>query len=124
MASDFEKPNKVHTLFPEEIMEKLWPLPVSSLFFAGERTRKKLEGLGIYTIGELARTDPEILISHLKKQGEVLWAFANGIDNSPIEQEPEANKGYGNTKRGLGAGSLKNSFCRGLLWLSFAKKSF
>ena len=97
MASDFEKPNKVHTLFPEEITEKLWPLPVSNLFFTGERTRKKLEGLGIYTIGELARTDPEILISHLKTQGEVLWAFANGMDNSPVEQEPEANKGYGNS---------------------------
>lgn len=97
MASDFEKPNKVHTLFPEEITEKLWPLPVSNLFFTGERTRKKLEGLGIYTIGELARTAPEILISHLKTQGEVLWAFANGMDNSPVEQEPEANKGYGNS---------------------------
>ena len=97
MASDFEKPDKVHTLFPEEIETKLWPLSVSELFFVGSRTKRKLDSLGIYTIGELARTDPEILKSHLKKQGEILWAFANGIDTSPVEPEPEANKGYGNS---------------------------
>ena len=97
MASDFEKPDKVHTLFPEEIETKLWPLSVSELFFVGSRTKRKLDSLGIYTIGELARTDPEILKSHLKKQGEILWAFANGIDTSPVEPESEANKGYGNS---------------------------
>lgn len=97
MASDFEKPDKVHTLFPEEIETKLWPLSVSELFFVGSRTKRKLHSLGIYTIGELARTDPEILKSHLKKQGRILWAFANGIDMSPVEPEPEANKGYGNS---------------------------
>lgn len=97
MASDFEKPDKVHTLFPEEIPKKLWPLPVSELFFAGGRAQKKLEALGIYRIGELARTEPAILKAHLKKHGELLWAFANGIDTSPVEQEPPANKGYGNS---------------------------
>ena len=97
MASDFEKPDKVHTLFPAEIGTKLWPLPVSELFFVGSRTKRKLDSLGIYTIGELARTDPEILKSHLKKQGEILWAFANGIDTSPVEPEPAGNKGYGNS---------------------------
>ena len=97
MASDFEKPDKVHTLFPEEIETKLWPLSVSELFFVGSRTKRKLDSLGIYTIGELARTDPEILKSHLKKQGEILWAFANGIDTSPVEPEPAVNKGYGNS---------------------------
>ena len=97
MASDFERPDKVHTLFPEEIETKLWPLSVSELFFVGSRTKRKLDSLGIYTIGELARTDPEILKSHLKKQGEILWAFANGIDTSPVEPEPAGNKGYGNS---------------------------
>ena len=97
MASDFEKPDKVHTLFPEEIETKLWPLSVSELFFVGSRTKRKLDSLGIYTIGELARTDPKILKSHLKKQGEILWAFANGIDTSPVEPEPAGNKGYGNS---------------------------
>lgn len=70
---------------------------MSELFFVGSRTKRKLDSLGIYTIGELARTDPEILKSHLKKQEEILWAFANGIDTSPVEPEPEANKGYGNS---------------------------
>ena len=97
MASDFEKPDKIHTLFLEEIETKLWPLSVSELFFVGSRTKRKLDSLGIYTIGELARTDPEILKSHLKKQGEILWAFANGIDTSPVEPEPAVNKGYGNS---------------------------
>ena len=97
MASDFEKPDKIHTLFLEEIETKLWPLSVSELFFVGSRTKRKLDSLGIYTIGELARTDPEILKSHLKKQGEILWAFANGIDTSPVEPEPAGNKGYGNS---------------------------
>ena len=97
MASDFEKPDKIHTLFLEEIETKLWPLSVSELFFVGSRTKRKLDSLGIYTIGELARTDPEILKSHLKKQGEILWAFANGIDTSPVEPEPAVNKGYRNS---------------------------
>lgn len=58
MASDFEKPDKVHTLYPEEMEEKMWSLPVSDLFFVGRATTKKLLNLGIMTIGELAKTDP------------------------------------------------------------------
>ena len=69
MASDFEKPDKVHTLFPSEIREKMWPLPVNELFFAGKSSVAKLHSLGIHTIGELASTDVSILRSVLKKQG-------------------------------------------------------
>lgn len=97
MASDFEKPNKVHTLFREEIPRKMWGLPVSDLFFVGRATAKKLRNLGIRTIGELANGDPEILRAHLKKHGEVIWAFANGMDVSAVESEPIPNKGYGNS---------------------------
>ena len=97
MASDFEKPDKVHTLFPEEIREKMWPLPVGDLLFVGKSTVKKLETMGIYTIGELAHTDRELLKTALKKQGESIWNFANGIDFSPVQTEPERNKGYGNS---------------------------
>ncbi|MBP1755736.1 MAG: dinB [Firmicutes bacterium] len=97
MASDFRKPDRVHTLFPEEIQTKMWPLPVGELFFVGKSTAKKLNTLGIYTIGELARTDVEILKSHLKKHGEVIHSFANGIDASIISQEEMKNKGYGNS---------------------------
>ena len=97
MASDFKKPDRVHTLWKHEIEDKMWPLPVSELFFVGRATAKKLFGMGIRTIGELANTDPIILKSHLKKHGEVIWAFANGLDVSVVQSEAPANKGYGNS---------------------------
>lgn len=97
MASDFNKPNMVHTLFPEEIEKKMWPLKVRDLFFVGGATEKKLHSMGIQTIGELAKTDLDILKSKLKKQGELIWNFANGIDSVVVESEPVANKGYGNS---------------------------
>lgn len=97
MASDFEKPNRVHTLFPEEIQEKMWPLPVRELFFVGKSSEKKLHSLGIYTIGDLAKTDLEMLSSIMKKQGETIWNFANGRDVSFVEHNVEVNKGYGNS---------------------------
>ena len=97
MASDFQKPDRVHTLWKDEIPDKMWPLPVSDLFFVGRATAKKLLNLGIRTIGELAHTDPHLLKVHLKKHGEVIWAFANGMDVSVVQSEAPANKGYGNS---------------------------
>lgn len=97
MASDFEKPDKVHTLYVDEIKEKLWPLPVGDLLYVGKSTVNSLAKLGIHTVGELATTDVKILVSNLKKQGEAIWRFANGLDMSMVETEPEANKGYGNS---------------------------
>ena len=97
MASDFKKPNMVHTLFPEEIKEKMWILPVNELFFVGKSTVNKLNNLGIYTIGELAKTDVEILRAHLKSHGEVIHSFANGIGASVIDKEEVKNKGYSNS---------------------------
>lgn len=96
MASDFEKPDRVHTLWKEEIPQKMWPLPVNDLFFVGRASTRKLLNLGIRTIGELAHTDPALLKQHMKKHGEVIWAFANGMDVSIVQSEPPANKGYGN----------------------------
>lgn len=97
MASDFKKPDRVHTLYPDEIQKKMWPLPVSELFFVGRATTQKLFSVGIKTIGELAKADPAWLKSILKKQGEIVWGFANGIDCSPVIAQPPANKGYGNS---------------------------
>lgn len=97
MASDFKKPNLVHTLFPEEIEKKMWPLAVRDLFFVGSASEKKLQSLGIKTIGELAKTDVNMLKSILKKHGEVIWNFANGRDVSMVEPIPMDNKGYGNS---------------------------
>lgn len=97
MASDFQKPDRVHTLWKNEIENKMWPLPVSDLFFVGRATAKKLFHLGIHSIGELAHTDPDLLKIHLKTHGEVIWAFANGLDVSVVRSETPANKGYGNS---------------------------
>lgn len=97
MASEFDKPNKVHTLFPEEIPTKLWPLPVSELFFVGPSTAKKLQAFGILTIKDLAETDLNFLTTHFKKHGRTIWNYANGFDNSPVIKEEPANKCYGNS---------------------------
>lgn len=97
MASDFQKPDRVHTLYSEEIREKMWPLSVSDLFFVGRATTKKLLSVGIRTIGDLANADVSWLKSLSKKHGEVIWKFANGIDFSPVLASPAANKGYGNS---------------------------
>lgn len=96
MASDFEKPDKIHTLFPEEVEEKIWNLPVRRLFSVGRATERKLKELGIYTIGELARTDIKFLKSHLKKHGEVLHEYANGTAKSFLDKNSDSAKGYSN----------------------------
>ncbi len=97
MAGDFEKPNKVHTLFPEEIEAKFWPLPVRDLFLVGAATERKLKTLGIYTIGQLAKADVQILKKRMGKHGETIWHFANGRNADMVTPEPAENKGYGNS---------------------------
>ncbi len=96
MASDFRKPNLVHTLFPYEIKSKMWGLPVGELFLVGRSTQSTLHTLGIHTIGELANADVDMLRASLKKQGEVIWKFANGQGVSVVEAEPADVKSYGN----------------------------
>lgn len=97
MASDFRKPDMVHTLWPEEVPEKMWPLPVGDLFFVGRASTKKLAGLGVRTIGELARLDDRVLAPAMKSHGLLIKQYANGIDNSEVVPEPPPNKGYGNS---------------------------
>lgn len=97
MASDFEKPNKVHTLFPEEVPEKMWPLPVSDLYMAGRSSVEVLKKLEIRTIGELAKTDPKLLELHLKSHGRTLWEFANGRGEQKVIRERAESKGIGNS---------------------------
>lgn len=97
MAGDFEKPNKVHTLFPEEMESKFWPLPVRDLFLVGAATEQKLKQMGIYTIGDLAQTDLRFLKKRLGKHGETIWHFANGRNADAVTPEPAENKGYGNS---------------------------
>lgn len=97
MASDFEKPDKVHTLFPDEIGDKMWPLPIRELFSVGRSTADKLQKMGICTIGDLAKMNPSVLEKHLKKHGRTIWEYANGMDVSIVASEPSGNKGYGNS---------------------------
>lgn len=97
MASDFEKPNKVHTLFPEEIASKMWPMPVGELYFVGNAAEKKLRHLGIRTIGDLAHMDRHVIASHLKKHGEIIWNYANGIDDTPVSDADTDSKCIGNS---------------------------
>ncbi|MDE6016863.1 MAG: DNA polymerase IV [Acetatifactor sp.] len=97
MASDFRKPNLVHTLYCREIAEKLWPLPVGQLFSCGHSSAETLKKLGIRTIGELACADPGILEAHLKSHGLTLWNYANGRDDSAVITVQAKAKGIGNS---------------------------
>ncbi len=98
MASEFEKPDKIHTLFPEEMEFKLWPLPIEDLFMVGRATSKKLRKININTIGELAHTNVLYLKTLLKSHGIVIWNYANGIDYSPVHNNDEIiQKGLGNS---------------------------
>ena len=97
MASDFEKPDKIHTLFQNEIPHKMWPLPVSELFMTGKASVKRLRELGIFTIGDLAHTDVSFLIREFKSQGKRMWEYANGIDDTPVDSGERDVKGVGNS---------------------------
>jgi len=97
MASDFQKPNRVHTLFPEEIPLKMWPLPIEELHMAGRSSSQTLKKLGIRTIGDLANTNVTLIGYHLKSHGRLLWEYANGIDDRPVESAPAKAKGIGNS---------------------------
>ncbi|MBD7910169.1 Y-family DNA polymerase [Clostridium cibarium] len=98
MASDFQKPDRIHTLFPSEIKKKMWPLPVEDLFMVGKQTALKLKKLNIYTIGDLANYDFEILTNVFKSHGRVIYEYANGIDRSEVRDKNYLEiKGIGNS---------------------------
>lgn len=97
MASDFKKPNLVHTLYVSEIQRKLWPLPIGSLHMCGKSSAKLLQKMGIRTIGDLARTDKAVVESWLKSHGGMLWNYANGIDDGQVVKEKPKAKGVGNS---------------------------
>jgi len=97
MASDFEKPNKIHTLYKNEIIQKMWPLKVSELFMLGRKTVPKLNSLGIYTIGDVAKRDKEFMARMFGKHGIQMWEYANGIDESEVIYEKVLPKGVGHS---------------------------
>ncbi len=85
MASDFEKPDKVHSLFKSEIKSKLWPLPIEDLFMVGEKTKERLNKININTIGDLANCNDKLLQQYFKNQANYLKNAANGMDNSEVK---------------------------------------
>jgi len=97
MASDFTKPDRIHTLFENEIPTKMWNLPTSELFMLGKKTVPKLYNMRIKTIGDLAKTDRELLIKKFGKHGNLMWEYANGIDNSEVIYKTELPKSIGNS---------------------------
>ena len=96
MASDFSKPNKIHTCYSDEVKKKMWPLPVGELFGVGRKTSEKLINLGIKTIGDLANADIVFLRKYFKNMAGVMIEKANGIDNSLVDNTDYEQKGIGN----------------------------
>lgn len=95
MASDFEKPNKVHTLYLEEIESKLWPLPVRSLFTVGRATEERLKRINISNIGELAKADVRLIQTAVgEKAGRQIHEYANGLDDFSVLSEADEAKGF------------------------------
>lgn len=145
MASEFEKPNRVHTLYPEEVKSKMWPLPVGELFMCGRKTTAKLNQMGIRTIGDLATAPLNELEYHLKSFGLMMHAYANGIDTSDVRKSNfEVVKGIGNSTtvsfdvtdkkdaylvllslcESVGMRLRQGQFCAGLAAVSIVTKEF
>ncbi len=118
MASDFEKPDKVHTLYESEIETKMWPLPVEDLLFVGKSSSKLLHSIGIDTIGDLANCDPSILSKYYKSRVDDLINSAKGIDNSEVVNDYGDNKSISISRTLLKDTDNLNEIKRMLLKLS------
>ncbi|NTW71829.1 MAG: DNA polymerase IV [Eubacteriaceae bacterium] len=101
LGSDMKKPDAITVIRRDDYQEKVWPLPVSDLFYVGRATDKKLSRYGIRSIGELAKAPRDFLRSTLGKNGEMLWFFANGEDQSRVMKNdfysPVKSIGHGTT---------------------------
>ena len=115
MASDFEKPDKVHTLYKKEIENKLWPLDVGDLFMVGKKTKEKLNKINIYTIKDLAMTQDMLLEQHFKNQAKYLKKAAWGIDNSKVESRSNKRESISTTET-LGHDYTDESKLKGILF--------
>lgn len=97
MASDFEKPDKIHTLYQSEIKEKMWHLPIEDLFMVGKKSAEKLKSIGITKVGELAIANRKMIIKRFGKLGATIWDNANGFNNEEVVSETEQPKSIGNS---------------------------
>lgn len=99
LGSDMKKPDAVTEITPDNYKEKVWTLPVEDLLYVGSATKRKLNRIGIKTIGQLAQTEEKVLTALLGKWGGYIHTFANGKDESPVltVNEEEAIKSIGNS---------------------------
>ena len=97
MASDFTKPDRVHTLYLDEVPKKMWPLPAGSLFGVGPSAAKRLERAGMLRIGDIATTDRDVLVAIFGVRGGVIWDYANGIESEPMTHDAARDNSYGNS---------------------------
>ena len=99
LASDLKKPDAVTVISAENYREVVWSLPAEELLYVGKATKRKLNGVGIYTIGDIARAEESFLLRRLGKWGSYLWRFANGLDDTEVVRvgEEENVKSIGNS---------------------------
>ncbi len=97
LGSDYKKPDATTVFSDENWKEKIWPLPVADLLFVGRHTAEKLLKINVKTIGDLANTDGEFISRYLGKAGEMLWEYANGLDDAPV-----AESGYKRIPKSVG----------------------
>jgi DNA polymerase-4 len=99
LGSDMKKPDAVTVIMPQDIETKIFPLPCEELLYVGRKTKQKLNNLSIYTIGDLAATNPKVLETYLGKWGKMLWQSANGLDSSPVHKTDDEHllKSVGNS---------------------------
>ena len=84
LGSDYKKPDATTVFTDTDWKDKVWPLPADDLLFVGRSTMSRLKKINVRTIGDLAHTDQDYLIRYLGKAGDVLWRYANGLDDSPV----------------------------------------
>ena len=97
LGSDYKKPDATTVFTDEDWKDKIWPLPVADLLFVGRHTAEKLLKINVKTIGDLANTDGEFISRYLGKAGEMLWEYANGLDDAPV-----AESGYKRIPKSVG----------------------
>lgn len=99
LGSDMKKPDATTVITPDNYQEKVWPLPAEELLYVGPATKRKLHSRNIFTIGQIAQCSPKVLASMMGKCGEMIWTFANGLENSPVRaaEMSAAVKSIGNS---------------------------
>ena len=87
LGSDYKKPDAITVISKENFEQIVFPLPASDLLFVGRRTAEELIKIGVKTIGDLAAVSRDMLKHKFGKMGDMLWTYANGLDESPVSSD-------------------------------------